>query len=215
MCNITLISTIHKENGKCNADELHRIIEEISPEVIFLEALESCYTEYSHRLFATSDVYNKRLEISAIQKYSHKHTFEYIPVLDDVLPDEFEERAKIVCENYEYQKLLITLISMENKYGFQFLNSKKNIELQEEMRKLEKHILSNNELWQKVDGGIDAYENSMIRNIYAYCKDNQFNTAIFMCGAAHRKSIIEKIEKYKTQENISLNWRFYGNSEAE
>jgi hypothetical protein len=51
----------------------------------------------------------------------------------------------------------------------------------------------------------------MIRNIYAYCKDNQFKTAIFMCGAAHRKSIIEKIEKYKTQENTKLNWKFYGN----
>jgi len=40
MPNITLISTVHKEIGKCNADELCEIIEKISPEVIFLEALE-------------------------------------------------------------------------------------------------------------------------------------------------------------------------------
>jgi hypothetical protein len=67
---------------------------------------------------------------------------------------------------------------------------------------------SENELCQEV---IDAYEDSMIRNIYAYCQKNRFNTAIFMCGAAHRKSIIEKIEKYKPQKSIELNWTFYGN----
>jgi len=78
------------------------------------------------------------------------------------------------------------------------------------MRELEKRILSNNEIYQKSNDDIDAYENSMLRNIYVYCKEKLFNKAIFMCGSAHRKSIIEKIEKYNIEENLKLNWKFYG-----
>jgi len=37
MYNITLISTSHRGLGKCNSDELHKIIESISPDVIFEE----------------------------------------------------------------------------------------------------------------------------------------------------------------------------------
>ena len=81
MYNIALISTIHKENGKCNADELHKIIETICPEVIFLEALESCYTKYNHLQFSQFGVYNERLEINAIQKYSHNHPLNIFPCL--------------------------------------------------------------------------------------------------------------------------------------
>ena len=37
MSKITLIATGHKEKGLCNAHELFKIIEQISPEVIFEE----------------------------------------------------------------------------------------------------------------------------------------------------------------------------------
>jgi len=61
----------------------------------------------------------------------------------------------------------------------------------------------------KVNANIEAYENSMLSNIYSFCKEKSFNTAIFMCGAAHRKSIIEKIGEYEKKETIKLNWTFY------
>ena len=208
MHNITLISTSHKENGKCNAEELHKIIEAMYPEVIFLEALESSYTKYDHLKFSQFGVYNERLEINAIQKYNQNHPFEYVPVLDNGLSEEFDKKLNVVCNHNEYQKLIDIHKSLAMKYGFQYLNSEKSIQLHEKMRELGNHILSNNEICKKSDESIDAYENSMIRNIYAYCKDNLFNKAIFMCGSAHRKSIIEKIENYKTEDNLKLNWTF-------
>jgi hypothetical protein len=61
----------------------------------------------------------------------------------------------------------------------------------------------------KANASIDAYENSMIRNIYSFCKEKSFNIAIFMCGAAHRKSIIEKIVEYEKNSEIKTNWTFY------
>jgi hypothetical protein len=205
MYNVTLISTIHEPNGKCNADELQKIIEKICPEVIFLEALQSCYTRYERLCFSQSGVYHERLEINAIQKYSHNHTFEYIPVLDAGLPEEFYTKIKIAFKNTEHQRLWYNYILLEQEGGFPFLNSEKSIKLQEEMRELEKQILDNNELCRKTDEGIDAYENSMIRNIYSFSKGKSFNTAIFMCGAAHRKSIIKKIREYKEADPL-INW---------
>jgi DNA-binding protein Fis len=62
-----------------------------------------------------------------------------------------------------------------------------------------------------VKADIDEYENPMIRNIYSYCTNNQFSSAVFMCGAAHRKSIIEKIQKFKTEEQVYLIWTVFEN----
>ena len=209
MNQITLISTIHEEIGKCNADELCEILEKISPEVIFLEALEKTYSEYD-KMLSSFGIFPKRLEIRAILKYSINASFEYIPVLDNELSDSFEEKFRPVSEKKEWQKLLDNFNSLAEEHGFEFLNSVESIILHEEMRMLERRILNESEINKVAIDDIDAYEYSMIRNIYTYCKTNKFNTAIFMCGVAHRKSIIEKIEEFKAQEEIDLNWSIFG-----
>ena len=209
MHNITFISTIHGEIGECNADTLHKIIEKLSPEVVFLEALEDTYTKYERNLFLSFGVYHKKLEISAIQKYSSNATFNYIPVLDIGLYDAFDKKYNIVGQNIEFQKLLNNFNSLAKKNGFQFLNSVESVRLQDEMRMLENNLLNDSEINKAAIENIDTYENSMIRNIYSYCKNNQFNKAIFMCGVAHRKSIIKKINKCNTEEGINLNWTIF------
>ncbi|MBD3615369.1 MAG: hypothetical protein HUJ22_02265 [Gracilimonas sp.] len=210
MPNITLISTVHKEIGKCNADELCEIIERISPEVIFLEALEKTYSDYEESLFSSFGIFHKKLEISAIQKYGFNTSFKYIPVLDNGLSDSFEKKYNIVCEKKELQILIDNFDSLAAEHGFKFLNSVESIKLHDEMRMLEERLLSESEINKVANEDIDTYENSMIRNIYSYCKTSKFNTAIFMCGVAHRKSIIEKIEKFKAQEEIDLSWIIFG-----
>lgn len=209
MYNITLLSTVHKEIGKCNSEELYKIFQSISPDVIFLEAFENSYSKYHQMLFSQFGVYQERLEIKAIQAYSQNHTFEYVPVLDIGLSDEFETKLEIVSKNIDYQRLLDNYISLEKENGFQFLNSKEQIAYQEQMKELENRIIDNNIIHQKADEGLDAYEHSMLRNLYSFCKDNSFKTAIFMCGAGHRKTITQKIEEYESKENIKLNWTFY------
>ena len=212
MYNITLISTIHKECGNCNSNELLKIIENIFPDVIFLEAFEDNYSKYDQMMFSQFGVYKERLELNTIQKYSQNHTFDYVPVLDIKLYDEFETKIKIASKNKDYQKLLDDYILLEMEGGFQFLNSKESIILQEEMRELENRIVDNEILRKKVNANLDEYENSMLRNIYSFCKKKSFNSAIFMCGAAHRKSIIKKIEEYEKKEPIKLNWTFYNDN---
>ena len=211
MYKITFVSTVHKENGRCNADELCSIIEKVSPEVIFLEALKETYSEYQKGLFSSFGVYHKKLEISAIQKYYLNNSVEYIPVLSEGLSDAFNKKYEIVCQYREMQELLDNFNLLASEYGFKFLNSNESVNLQQQMRQLESQLINNNELEQSVILDIDEYENSMMSKIYLYSKNNHFDSAIFMCGVAHRKSIIEKIEKFNEQEQINLNWIVYGN----
>ena len=211
MHHITFISTIHKEIGKCNPKELHKIIEKISPEVIFLEAIEETYSKYEHYLFATYGQFHKKLEISAIQRYNNTHPFQYVPVCDIGLSEAFDRKIKFVSEYIELQKLIDNFNFLAKENGFDFLNSLECINLQEEMRILESHILNNVEMDKVIKADIESYEEPMIQNIISYCKNNKFKSAIFMCGAAHRKSIIEKIEKSKIDEQVNVSWTIFGN----
>lgn len=209
MHHITFISTIHKEIGKCNAEELYKIIDKLRPEVIFLEAITETYSAYEKFLFSTYGVYHNKLEIAAIQKYSYNTSFQYVPVCENGLSDAFQKKIKLVCQNINLQKLIDNFNYLASANGFEFLNSLDCINLQEEMRVLESRILSNSEMDKKVKADIEAYEIPMIQNIYSFSNNNHFSSAIFMCGAAHRKSIIEKIEKSKTEEQLNLTWNIY------
>jgi hypothetical protein len=209
---ITLISTVHKEIGKCNSFELSKIIESLKPDVIFLEAFENSYTNYHNMLLSKFGVYQERLEIKAIQIYSQNQTFKYVPVLDIGLSDEFEAKLEIVSNNKDYRSLLDNYISLESELGFQFLNSEKQIIYQEQMREMENHIIDNNVIHQKAYESIDAYEHSMLRNIYFFCKDNSFEKAIFMCGVGHRKTITQKIKEYETKEKTKLDWKYFNDT---
>ncbi|HET8865765.1 MAG TPA: hypothetical protein VFM80_08695 [Gracilimonas sp.] len=211
MNNITFISTVHEEMGKCNADELCAILEKIRPEIVFLEALENTYSNYEQNLFSSFGVYHQKLEIKAIQKYCHSSSFEYVPVLKNELSNSFEKKYDLICENIQFQRMLDDFNSLASEQGFLFLNSSKSIYLQEKMRTFEYLLLPDNKLNKAVNEDIDAYENSMMRNIYSYCRNNQFDKAVFLCGVAHRHSIIEKIESFNSKEKIALNWMIYGN----
>lgn len=210
MHNITFISTIHKENGKCNANELCKIIEKIEPEVVFLEALSDTYSEYQRELFSSWGVLHEQLEIKALQKYHYKNNFKYIPVLDTGLADTFSEKYKLVCKNLKQQSMIDGYRALIAEKGFPLLNSNESIYREMKMRLLEKEIINGRTIEHSFDKDIESYENSMIENIYSYCKTDNFKTAVFMCGVAHRKSIIKKI-KFKNDNNqIKINWIIFG-----
>lgn len=206
MYHITFISTTHRENGHCNANELCKIIEELAPEVIFLEALKDTYSKYEQYLFSEFGIFHKQLEIESLQKYCYKSSFEYVPVLDDGMSEAFDKKYEVATQNIELQNKIENFNAFSAKSGFQFLNSDFSIQLHEDMRTFENKILSDNRLNKDAIDAIDAYENLMLENIYSYCKTNTFSKAIFMCGVAHRKSIAEKIREFNAKDEIVLDW---------
>jgi len=76
MKNITLISSVHNEIGKCNSDELYKIIEQIKPEAIFIELPESLIDNF----FKTEFDKHEPLEVKCLKKYSSQNVLKIVPV---------------------------------------------------------------------------------------------------------------------------------------
>jgi hypothetical protein len=214
MYNITLLSSFHKNLGKCNPDELYKIIEEIQPEIIFEELSFDTFS------FVYSDGYiPNTVEAITIKNYLGNCPIKHFPV--DTYPinetDLFNGADEIAKRSNEYVKLWNEQVSMITNYGFNFLNSNACIELLDKIRIVEETVLlvindeklfrdfkSENELHNK-------RENEMIRNIFNYSKQYPYNKALLICGAEHRKPIRQKIQEYQAKEKLKLNWTFYKN----
>ena len=89
MCNITLIGTIHSENGQCNSNELYKILENINPEVIFDELpshFSDMYYSDSFDMYCANNILLNRnppvvpLEVKCNKKYKQNYNVEIIPV---------------------------------------------------------------------------------------------------------------------------------------
>jgi len=219
MYNIILVGTRHEELGRCNSNELYKIIENINPEIIFEEIPPSYFEKY----YITKS--HKNLESDVINKYLEIYNAKIFPVDIDVSQKSSKYQDEIFFMfltffNYEdYKKLdneKETLIAQE---GFHYLNSDKFLDFLEKKEVMEKNIMES-----EIDKNrlLDIYklfhaeqydnrENAMLENIYNYSKGNQYNQAVFLIGAEHKKSIMQKITEYEKLSEIKLNWTMYGN----
>jgi hypothetical protein len=211
MYNITLICTRHTEIGKCNSWELYKIIEEFKPEIIFEELSLSAYNE-------CYGIQNRfTVETSAIKMYLQNHNIEHIPIVGSELTKDFVRKLEIMTMNVNYRKLLDSLWSLQAKYGFQFLNSEECVQLMEKIKTCENLILKETDdeilsrIYQWGNENIDIYENEIIKNVYHFSNENKYNNALMFIGAAHRKSIIQKVKQYEKKNESKLNWTFYNN----
>ena len=217
MYNITLISTKHGELGKCNSDELYRIIESLTPDVIFEELSPEVFDRfYKQNQFPLLDP----PEVKSIKRYLQDHNIRQIPI--DIDPDQnlTIKDLKYMFETFKkynvYKEIDKQLDSMIAKDGFSFLNSKKCEEMLEAKKITEKNLLefmANKDqlirIWNLFYDEHENRDNEMLKNIYNYCRQNSFNRAIFTLGVGHRNSIIQKIQEYEKKEEFKLNWTFY------
>lgn len=101
--------------------------------------------------------------------------------------------------------------------GYNFLNSKKNEELVEEMKLLEKNLIAvqiNKDQFSRIHGLFyeehDNREYEIVKNIYDYSGRLEYNQALLLIGSGHRKTIFEKIKNYESESHLKLNWSLYG-----
>ncbi len=219
MYNITLIATNHSEFGKCNSNELCNIIATINPEVIFEELspilFNFIYNSNSNNL--TPDIVT---EIKCVKKYLKNHNISHEPVDIDLryISDKEQDWMFDIFEKYDaYKKIDYEQYLLAKKNGFDFLNSKKSMDLSEKQKIIKTNIIEvdnqKNELsriYKLFNLQDDIRENAMLKNIYNYSKENQFNQAVFLIGTAHKKSIMQKITKYEKQSEVKLKWTMYG-----
>ena len=222
MYNITFFSTRHGDAGRCNYLELYNIIMQLKPEVIFDEIPPSLFNEQY------TNMRNDKLETNAIKLYLLEYNIKHIPVdLDIIMPQSFWDKNKYLFEqieknNSEFCRLCDCDSQYARQYGFNYLNSKYNININKdkynEMEKTLK-IIDKKELFETYESWIEINEkreNEWILNIYKYCKENIFEKGMFFAGGAHRESIINKIKKYNETEDLNIKWNYldYDNNEV-
>ena len=102
MNEVIIISSFHKIHGKCNPDELYKIIEKIQPEIIFEELSNETFN------FVYSNGYNpKTIEAITIKNYLRSFPIRHFPV--DTFPisekDLFNGADEIANKKKEYLEL--------------------------------------------------------------------------------------------------------------
>jgi len=157
------------------------------------------------------------LEIKAVKRYLQDHDIKHIPV--DIEPDPNTTMQDIeymfhTFKKYEvYKNLEAEQSKGAESDGFSFLNSKRFTQLLEEMKLIELQLLEFivnraqiSRIYKIFYEEQDNRENKWVQNIYEYSKGHSYDNAIFYCGASHRKSIVQKIQKYEKEESFKLNW---------
>ena len=212
MYNITIISSFHKVYGKCNTDELYKIIEQLQPDVIFEELsyqdFEIIYSPYYQP---------QTIEAITIKKYIQQYPIRHFPVDNfpvnetDLLSD-----AQIFLENNnEYGQLWSQILIRLYQSGYYFVNSDECIDILNKLKTIEESVLTvpNNVMllkeYNKEKSLHDIRENEMLSTIYNYAIQYPFENAIFICGANHRQSIKNKIKDFETKISFNLNWTFF------
>ncbi len=211
---ITLVSTCHREHGLADSNGLYRMIKKIAPEVIFF--LEEIPTSKFNGLYEKSP---DSLETKTIKKYLEKHPIEHFSVdtnvlLEVSLRNDINEFFNLLIDDCIQYKWTLLEHSYSIPTGFKYLNSKDCIKLLDYLLSLEKENLDifKDKKWYRIyKMWLDfnnQQRNEVIKNIYSYCELNNYNTALFLVRAEHRKAIINKIPKFEKENRLKLNWTF-------
>lgn len=222
MHNITIISSKHVELGKCNSLQLLEILNSINPEVIFEELPKSYFGLYYGNLstkftLETIAIANFLKSKKAKQVLVDTTDFPHIKALMNNYSIMLEH-----CLNFRQQNVLpikeeiLKSNQLLNEQGFDYLNSELAEVFQDNFKVLINDCLLQINSRQYYEAAIqwqsliDFRENHMIKSIYEFSEQNEYNEAVFTLGVAHRKSIKAKINDVQNKSVIKLNWNFYG-----
>ena len=217
MFNVTVIFTRHDSDGMCNSDELLKILWSLQPDLIFEEIGHIVYDQIYHQNRTT-------LESNAIKFYLLTNDVEHIPVDTFDRPDSYrsgqnhlaDELQKHFHKSERLNRAFNQLRYQSQLGGFPFLNNDQHDAFFDELESEENKILA--ELGDDNLNQIAALRNEvnskrdevMIDNIYKYGEQKEFQKAVFLIGAGHRRSIKKKLDKIEPRYGVEIKWHFLG-----
>lgn len=212
MGRITLVCTVHNERGLCSENELVGILEAVGPDVIFEEIRPSDFDSF----YASKPT----LETRAVARYLKARAVRQVPVDDYSIPDSFRRDINILFDyvesnSVEYRALIAERDWKTDQLGFRYLNSPEFEAISKRSREsLENTIaLSGSDGLKKAlstwNGQLQRRENSMLENIYSFCRASQFKEGVFLVGAEHMSSIIEGVESRIKRESNLVAWNIW------
>jgi hypothetical protein len=213
MNKISVIGTIHAEGGACTSDELIKIIQRISPKVIFCEASPEDFPA----MVKATERFNPP-EFKALRMLIQNTSIEIVPV--DLHGAPFDGRLEAMLELFktrmkEYYYASEIQFGETLRLGFPFLNSEDSDKIHKDKAAMErifvaraKHDLLSQTYTDWLQWN-DKRENHWINLIHEYFNKNKFDIAAFLVGSAHRIRLMEKIEYLQTTNDLIPNWDFY------
>lgn len=213
MNTITVIGTAHTEGGACTADELLKIIQKISPNVIFCEAPPEKFVA----MLKATETFNPP-EIKALRTIIEKNSIGVIPV--DMNQDPFDGRLeamfKLFRNNYKEYFHASEIQAFEtHQLGFSFTNSEECDQIHRDKASMEKNFVARanhpelSKMYKDWLEWNDKRENHWINFIHDYFERNKISTAVFLVGSAHRIRLIEKIKIFQNKNESIPYWDFY------
>ncbi len=214
MHKITLVCSLHRESGRCTAEELLKMLRAIGPEVIFEEVRPSDFAAYYKTKWS--------LEAQAITRHRESRSLRQVPV--DLYSDNeaTADRRALMDRVFDYvdqtsktyRALIDERVSLTYQQGFQYLNSVAFEKTTEELEIIEDAAIEGSgelglirglQWWRDVNKRREA---EMIRTIYGYCLDHAFDTGVFLVGAAHRASIVRALRARDLAQTGLIDWSF-------
>jgi len=209
---ISLIGTVHVENGLANVSALKAILDRLQPEVIYAEistAMLSDYLDGSHG----------NLESAAVAQYRVSHSVTVVPVDLDKPGEDFFQASMEMFNKVErtssiYRRLLDQHHLDTKNHGFTYLNSERCGQVWAEIYKETVETLKWIDdarlqkiyaRWKKVN---DHRETAMLEKIVRHSIENTPNRSVLLVGAAHKKELADKVKKFQRSETSAIYWDF-------
>ncbi|MCO6360635.1 hypothetical protein [Roseivirga pacifica] len=210
MNKIIVIGTTHSEKGRCNSDSLYHILNDIKPQVLYLEAKPIDYEKVLNNQLQDS------LETQAIKQYLKTHTPDHLAVDINDMPsrEKFRKMINTFINNIEYQRVNDEYNELCHFYGFKFLNSSDADQMQDYLHFLESDIVKSMNIKELTDTYNEAFdlhtsrENHWISKITEHQAKSEFQEAVFLVGAGHRITIKEKLQKLDLLKQSTIHWDF-------
>lgn len=196
MNRITVIATVHKENGAANSQALALILKRIAPEIIFVETPKEEMEQY----FSSAG-----LESRAIALLTKYQAVNLVPVDIQVMSKSgllrFRKLFKLLdsCCDEMAQSIHEKILQRVSSCGFYYLNSPDYIEAQAELEMQDERLVESQgdrvirDLYMEWKDVQSIRESGMIEKIASYCKNERFQNAVFLVGAAHIHSLRGRI----------------------
>lgn len=208
MNSIALICTVHEECGQATSSELYARLERYQPEVIFLEA-----PSQDMDCFFRGNT-GRKLESAPVKQYQNRMGCSLVSVdLPTPEPKFFRDYERLMqrieARSCDLRRLMTWYSSYVFDYGFRYLNSEHNCNMWSEIYAYIRATvaeLNEPELKEIFDSWMrtnELREREMLSNIQIYCGKRQFSRGVFIVGAAHRSSIIER-----SQSICGVHWDF-------
>src|SRR5262245_1081336 len=198
MSRVLVVCSVHRATGNATAGELHWLLGRLQPDVIFLEHAPADIARFLDGSCGT-------LESAAVIHYRNSIAVKLVPV--DLVPEATELKPKfdemfgrIDDASPKFGQLESANQQHTEQGGFAYLNSPicatLQFEMQHEIRITVEAIgdpalAELYALWTRTH---DEREQAMINAVEAFARDAPFEKGVLLVGAAHRQSMLEKLQ---------------------